>query len=94
MATVQTQIRIEEDIKKQATELFNQLGIDMSSAVNMFLRQAIMREGLPFSVEIPRYKPEVMEAMEEAKRISTAPDTKRYVSFAEALEDIDLSSMD
>lgn len=90
MATVQTQIRIEEDVKKQAVELFNQLGIDMSSAVNMFLRQAIMRGGLPFSVEIPRYKPEVLEAMEEAKRISRDPNTKRYGSFAEAIKDIDL----
>lgn len=90
MATVQTQIRIEEDVKKQAVELFNQLGIDMSSAVNMFLRQSIMRGGLPFSVEIPRYKPEVLEAMEEAKRISRDPNTKRYSSFADALEDIDL----
>lgn len=61
MATVQTQIRIEEDVKKQAVELFNQLGIDMSSAVNMFLRHSIMRGGLPFSVEIPRYKPEALE---------------------------------
>lgn len=93
MATVQTQIRIEEDVKKQAMELFNQLGIDMSSAVNMFLRQSIMRGGLPFSVEIPRYKPEVLEAMEEAKRISRDPNTKRYSSFAEALEDIDLWNM-
>lgn len=89
MATVQTQIRIEEDVKKQAVELFNQLGIDMSSAVNMFLRQAIMRGGLPFSVEVPRYKPEVLDAMEEARRISRDPNTKRYGSFAEALEDID-----
>ena len=90
MATVQTQIRIEEDVKKQAMELFNQLGIDMSSAVNMFLRQAIMRGGLPFSVEIPKFKPEVIEAMEEAKQISRDPNTKRYSSCAEALGDIDL----
>ena len=90
MATVQTQIRIEEDVKKQAVELFNQLGIDMSSAVNMFLRQAIMRGGLPFSVEIPKYKPEVLDAIEEARKISRDPDTKRYGSFAEALEDIGL----
>lgn len=90
MATVQTQIRIEEDVKKQAVELFNQLGIDMSSAVNMFLRQAIMRGGLPFSVEIPKYKQEVIDAMEEAKQISRDPNTKKYSNFAEALEDIDL----
>lgn len=90
MATVQTQIRIDEDVKKQAMELFNQLGIDMSSAVNMFLRQAIMRGGLPFSVNIPHYKQEVVEAMAEARQISRDPNTKRYESFAEALEDIDL----
>lgn len=90
MATVQTQIRIDEDVKKQAVELFNQLGLDMSSAVNIFLRQAIMRGGLPFSVEIPKFKPEVLDAMEEAKQISRDPNTKRYGSFAEALEDIDL----
>lgn len=90
MATVQTQIRIEEGLKKQAVELFSQLGIDMSSAVNMFLRQAVMRGGLPFNVELPQYKPEVIEAMEEAKRISRDPDTKRYSSFSEALEDLSL----
>ena len=42
-----------------------------------------------FSVGIPRYKPEVLEAMEEAKRTSGDPNTKRYRSFAEVLEDID-----
>lgn len=43
-----------------------------------------------FSVGIPRYKPKVLEEMEEAKRISRDPNTKRYGSFAEVLEDIDL----
>lgn len=90
MATVPTQIRIEENLKKQAVELFAQLGIDMSSAVNMFLKQAVLRGGLPFSVELPQYKPEVIEAMEEAKRVSHDPAAKSYGSFAEALEDIDL----
>ncbi|WP_310604591.1 type II toxin-antitoxin system RelB/DinJ family antitoxin [Anaerosporobacter sp.] len=90
MATVPTQIRIDEELKKQAVELFGQLGMDMSSATNMFLRQCVLRGGLPFSVEIPNYKPEVIEAMEEAKRISKDPDTKKYSSFSEALEDMEL----
>lgn len=90
MATTPTQIRIDEDLKKQAVELFGQLGIDMSSAVNMFLKQAVLREGLPFNVELPQYKPEVIEAMEEAKRISRDPNVKKYNSFSEALKDMDL----
>ena len=83
MATVPTQVRIDENLKKQASELFAQLGMDMSGAMNIFLRQCV------FSVELPQYKPEVLEAMEEAKKISKDPDTKRYSSLSEALEDID-----
>ena len=89
MATVPTQVTIDENLKKQASELFAQLGMDMSGAMNIFLRQCVLRGGLPFSVELPQYKAEVLEAMEEAKKISKDPDTKRYSSFSEALEDID-----
>ena len=89
MATVPTQVRIDENLKKQASELFAQLGMDMSGAMNIFLRQCVLRGGLPFSVELPQYKPGVLEAMEEAKKISKDPDTKRYSSLSEALEDID-----
>lgn len=88
MATVPTQVRIDEGLKKQATDLFAQLGMDMSSAMNIFLKQCVMRGGLPFEVVVPQYKPEVLEAMEEAKRISKDPNAKRYSSFSEAMEDI------
>ena len=93
MATVPTQVRIDENLKKQATELFSQLGMDMSSAMNIFLRQCVMRGGLPFDVVVPQYKKEVIEAMEEAKRISKDPKTKRYSSFSDAMEDLDGCSM-
>ena len=89
MATVPTQVRIDENLKKQATELFSQLGMDMSSAMNIFLRQCVMRGGLPFDVAVPQYKPEVIEAMEEAKRISKDPNAKRYSNFSDAMEDLD-----
>lgn len=89
MATVPTQVRVDENLKKQATELFLNLGMDMSSAINIFLKQCVLRGGLPFSVEIPQYRPEVMDAIEEAKIISKDPNAKRYSNFSAALEDID-----
>ena len=70
MATTPTQIRIDETTKKQAVELLEGLGLNLSDAVNMFLRQVVLRGGIPFEVKYPEYKPEVIEAMEEAKRIS------------------------
>lgn len=90
MATVPTQVRIDEELKRQAAELFSQLGMDMSSAMNIFLRQCVLRGGLPFAVEVPKYKPEVVAAMEEAKRISRDSETKKYSSFSEALEDLEV----
>ena len=89
MATVPTQVRIDENLKKQATELFSQLGMDMSSAMNIFLRQCVMRGGLPFEVVIPQYISEVLEAMEEAKRLSKETNAKRYSNFSDAMEALD-----
>ena len=83
MATSPTQVRIDADIKKQATELFSVLGLDMSSAINLFLHQCVLRGGLPFSVEMPRYSQELLDAMEEAKRISRDPDVEGYTSMDE-----------
>ena len=53
MATAPTQIRIDADIKKQATDLFNTLGLDMSGAVNLFLHQCVLRGGLPLILKCP-----------------------------------------
>ncbi|MBQ7574710.1 MAG: type II toxin-antitoxin system RelB/DinJ family antitoxin [Clostridia bacterium] len=88
MATVPTQIRIDENLKKQATEIFQSLGLDMSSAINVFLRQAVLRGGLPFNVELPNYKKEVIEAMNEAKKISRDENIKAYTDVRQMFEDI------
>ena len=57
-------------MKTQATSLFNDLGMDMSSAVNIFLRQCVLRGGIPFTIEVPNYSQKTLEAISEAKRIS------------------------
>ena len=89
MANVTTSIRMDSDTKKAVMELLNELGLDLSSAVNIFLKQVVLHGGLPFEVKYPQYKPEVLEAIEEAKKISRDPQMKTYGSFSEALEDIE-----
>ena len=83
MATVPTQIRIDADVKKEATALFSNLGLDMSGAVNLFLHQCILRRGLPFAVEMPQYSQSTLDAMAEARRISRDPDVRGYRSMEE-----------
>lgn len=89
MAKIPIQIRIDEKLKKQSMELFNNLGLDMSEAITIFLEQCVLHNGLPFAVEMPAYSQEVIEAMEEAKTLSQDPSAKRYPSFSDALEDLD-----
>ena len=90
MATTPTQIRIDPNIKREATALFSNLGLDMSSAVNLFLHQCVLRGGLPFAVEVPQYSDKMLDAMAEARKISRDPDIKGYNSMDElkaALDD-------
>ena len=49
--------RVESDIKEQAEAILSTLGIPASNAINMFYRQIILRQGLPFDVSIPQLRP-------------------------------------
>ena len=81
MAKIPTQIRIDSAVKEQAASLFSELGLDISGAVNIFLRQCILRGGLPFTVELPKYNQETLDAIAEAQRISCDPTVKGYTSM-------------
>ena len=52
--------RVEPEIKEQAESVLNQLGIPMSNAVSMFLRQVVIQRGIPFEMKLPAKRPLVM----------------------------------
>ncbi len=49
-------VRVEPDIKSEAESILKELGIPMSNAVAMFLRQVILQRGIPFEMKIPEHK--------------------------------------
>lgn len=55
--------RVEPEIKEQAESVLNQLGIPMSNAVSMFLRQVVIQRGIPFEMKLPAKKPLVMSEL-------------------------------
>ena len=61
-------LRIDQDIKVQATKLFKSLGLDMSTATGIFYRQALQHHGLPFDVRIEEPNIEIHTAMEDATK--------------------------
>ena len=52
MPNTSMNIRMDRDVKKQAQELFSQFGLDMTTAVNMFLKQSIRQRGIPFVLQL------------------------------------------
>ena len=50
-------VRVEPEVKEQAEKILGELGIPMSNAVGMFLRQVVLQRGLPFEVKLPQEKP-------------------------------------
>ena len=80
-------IRVDKEVKEQAEEVLKRLGIPMSSAINIFLNQIIIRQGLPFDVKIsdPIFienltEKELIEMLEEAKNDDGIPfdEIKKY----------------
>lgn len=49
--------RVEPELKEQAESVLDQLGIPMSNAVGMFLRQSVLQKGIPFEMKLPRTAP-------------------------------------
>ena len=55
--------RVEPDVKEQAEKVLDQLGIPMSNAIGMFLRQIVMQRGIPFEMKLPANAPEAFGAL-------------------------------
>lgn len=69
MAQTSISIRIDEDIKKEAEILFNNLGMNMTTAVNIFVRQALNERAIPFKIKENIPNNETLEEMKEAEQI-------------------------
>ena len=53
MATSLIQVRIDNDLKTKANQIFSDLGLDISSAIRMFLKRSVLENGIPFSMVLP-----------------------------------------
>ena len=51
-AVSQIAVRVDDELKKEATAIFNELGVDMSTAVKLFLKQSVLTRSIPFEVKL------------------------------------------
>ena len=91
--TTNFSVRMDGDIKKQCEALYGELGINLTTAINVFLRQSLRVGGFPFDVRLDQPNKETIAAMLEAERIAKDPSVKRYSDVEEALSREDVPDL-
>ena len=64
------QVRVDDDLKNQASVIFNGLGIDLSTAIRMFLKKAVLEGGIPFETKFDEVTLKGILAVERMRSIS------------------------
>lgn len=81
MSTINLSIRTDKDIKAQAEAVFSELGLNMTTAINMFLKTAIREQGIPFDLKLKRPNAVTIAAINEGRKLMDDPSAPRYSSI-------------
>ena len=85
MSKTSMSIRLDSEVKEQAQQVFSNLGMDMTTAINIFLRQAIQYQGLPFDVRLDENRKllEVLTDLDQNRNMSQS-----FESVSDLMEDL------
>ena len=81
MSTANLNIRTDKEVKQAAEKIFEALGLNMTTAVNMFLRQTIRENGIPFELKLDTPNQVTIAAIEEGRRSAEDETVKGYTDM-------------
>ena len=87
--TTNISIRMDSELKKQADLLFEELGMNITTAFNIFVRQTLREGKIPFDISINHPNKRTVAAMIEAERIAKDPSIKGYTDMDELFADLE-----
>lgn len=88
--TTNLNVRVDSTLKEEADSLFNRLGLNMSTAVNMFLTKCVKTSSIPFRVEDPKPSRKLRKALKEADKMMEHPEKyKSYDNVDDLFKDLD-----
>ncbi|HEU8010896.1 type II toxin-antitoxin system RelB/DinJ family antitoxin [Streptococcus pneumoniae] len=85
MSKMSISIRLDSEVKEQAQQVFSNLGMDMTTAINIFLRQAIQYQGLPFDVRLDENR-KLLQALTDLDQNSNM--SQSFESVSDLMEDL------
>ncbi len=88
--TTNLNIKTDKTVKEKSELIFSELGLNMTTAVNMFLRASIRENGIPFDLKIEKANKTTLAAIEEGRRIASDPNVKGYRDMDELKAALDL----
>ena len=87
-STTNISIRMDSNLKAQADAFFGELGMHLSTAFTIFVRQSLREGRIPFDISLDRPNKETIAAMLEAERIAKDPSVKGYTDLDELFADL------
>ncbi len=88
--TTNLNVRVDSTLKKESDMLFKDLGLNMSTAINMFLTQCVKTSSIPFNISEPKPSKQLKRALKEAERIAKHPERyKSYDNIDDLFKDLD-----
>ena len=84
-------VNVPAEVKEESNNIFNNLGLNMSTAINMFLKRVIYERGIPFDVKEPTPTKELLTALQELDYMEKHPEEYKSYSNVEDLKEALLS---
>jgi len=85
----QVSIRLDSDIKPQFEDLCRNIGMSMSTAMNVFARQAVLEQRIPFTINAqPKFNARTMAAIKEAELLSTDETAETFDSVDDLMKNL------
>lgn len=88
MTTTSISVRMDAETKREGEELFKELGLNMSTAINMFVKQAIRENRIPFIVGDPKPNTESLQAIQEAEEFFASGRQARFTKAEELFDEL------
>lgn len=86
--SVNFSVRMDAVLKKECEAVFGELGMNLTTAINVFLRQSLRSGGFPFEVRLDRPNSATLAAIREAERLEHDPEAKGFTDIEEALREL------
>ncbi len=80
-------VRVDDNVKTEVENIYKEIGLNMSTAINLFLKKCILENGIPFNLMLPNK--ETIEALREAEKIATDPNVKSFKTVEEVMEELE-----